>query len=159
MDRAKAAGGEPHTSNFNWADNGLDPDRKGKKLAGEFVIADQPEPGGLMVSVDGGPPRPVTGDIDLVAITKADGTPLSQAVHARILNILSGPPMYLQHPETSTWIKDGVFDFATNTPSTEDLPIQFAPDGLGAWSSTYAPRQVVLPVEALRRAASATWTG
>jgi hypothetical protein len=127
----RAATGTEVTSNFNWADNGLDPYAKGKKTQARFVIADDPPPGNLMVSIDGGPPRPVTGDIDLVGLTKADGTPLSNAVHERILNILAGPPLYIQHPETSTWFKNGVFDFPAKLAElAKDLPIQFAPDGL-----------------------------
>jgi hypothetical protein len=128
---AQAASGDPYKTKFNWGDNGLDPYAKGKKTEARFVIADDPPPGNLMVSIDGGPPRPITGDIDLVGLTKADGTPLSDALHERILNILAGPPLYIQHPETSTWFKNGAFDFPAKLAElAKDLPIQFAPDGL-----------------------------
>ena len=127
---AQAASGEPYKSKFNWRDNGLDPYAKGKTNEARFILSDEPPPGNLMVSVDGGPPRPITGDVDIVAITKADGTPLSDAVHERILKILAGPPLYIQHPETATWIKQGIFDFAKkHSELAKSLPLQFAPDG------------------------------
>ncbi len=128
---ANAATGNEIETKFNWGDNGLDPAATGKKTRAKFVIADDPPPGNLMVSIDGGPIRPVTGDVDIVGLTKADGTPLDNTTHARILQILAGPPMYIQHPETSTWFKDGLFDFAAkHSELAKDLPIQFAPDGL-----------------------------
>jgi hypothetical protein len=129
---AQAASGDEYTSNFNWADNGLDPAAKGRSSKARFIIADEPPPGNLMVSVDGSPPRPVTGDVDLVAITKADGTPLTDELHEELLRILAGPPMYIQHPETATWIKQGAFDFAKkHAELLKDLPVQFGADGVG----------------------------
>ncbi len=128
---ANAAAGNEIETKFNWGDNGLNPAATGKKTRAKFVIAGEPPPGNLMVSVDGAPPRPVTGDVDIVSLTKADGTPLDSTTHARILEILAGPPMYIQHPETSTWFMDGLFDFAKKHEElAKDLPIQFAPDGL-----------------------------
>jgi hypothetical protein len=128
---ANAAAGNEIETKFNWGDNGLNPAATGKKTRAKFVIAGEPPPGNLMVSVDGAPPRPVTGDVDIVGLTKADGTPLDSTTHARILQILAGPPMYIQHPETSTWFKNGLFDFAAkHAELAKDLPIQFAPDGL-----------------------------
>ena len=127
----KARTGEVVESPFNWKDNGLNPYAKGKTTKAKFSMVDEPPPGNLMVSVDGGPPRAITGDLDLVALTKADGTPLSNAVHERILRALQGPPMFIQHPETATWHKKGAFEFtAKHNELRKDLPVQFAPDGL-----------------------------
>ena len=122
----------PSKTKFNWKDNGLDPYAKGKTTEAVFSIVDEAaagQPDGL--DRRRSKPRPITGDLDLVALTKADGTPLSNIVHERILRILQGPPMFIQHPETGTWIKKGAFDFPTkHSELSKDLPVQFAPDGL-----------------------------
>ena len=81
-------------------------------------------------SLDGGRYRSVTGDIDLVSMTHADNTPLTPAEHEALLKELRGPPMYIQHPETATWIKKGEHDFGKkHSELSKDNPAQFAPDG------------------------------
>ncbi|HZT97096.1 MAG TPA: hypothetical protein VFB34_09695, partial [Chloroflexota bacterium] len=48
--------------------------------------------------------RPITGDIDTVAITKLDGTALSGAERLKIYNALEDSPFDMQHGDTLNWI-------------------------------------------------------
>ncbi len=74
----------------------------------------------------------VTGDIDLIAITKADGTALSDVEHVKILKRLA-QDLGVQHPESATWVKNGKFWFkAKENYLTNDgkcCLAQFGPDG------------------------------
>ncbi len=121
---------------FNWNDNGLDPaDAQSNKTTNvKYQVKDEPAGSGdlvLEVSPEGGKGfNSVTGDIDLVSITYANGTPLSAADHQRLLQELRGPPMFIQHPETATWTKKGQFDFdKKHDELSKDDPVQFGADG------------------------------
>ncbi len=48
--------------------------------------------------------RPITGDIDTVAITKLDGTALSGAERLKIYNALENSPFDMQHGDTINWL-------------------------------------------------------
>lgn len=96
---------------YNWKGNGIDDAvRKGTgKLAGfrlrkvsgdspieEFVIEMKSAPNAAW--------RPVTGDIDPIAFTHADGSPLSPHEHADLLDQLrKNPLLRQQHPESATY--------------------------------------------------------
>lgn len=136
MNRWTSSGEEIETK-FNWHDNGLDPDDaySNRKTRAKFKkkFHDPPREGEyiLEVNVDGKGYQSVTGDVDFVGITYANGHALSNFDHARVLTILRGPPMFLQHPETATWInKAGEFFFPKKLDElTKDNPLQIAPDG------------------------------
>jgi hypothetical protein len=78
--------------------------------------------------------RRVTGDIDIVAITKADGEILSAGERAQLYIDLQGA-VGMQHGETLSWLKNGdiLFDtkaklLADHIPGGELLAV-FGPDG------------------------------
>ncbi len=55
--------------------------------------------------------------------------------------------MYIQHPETATWIKQGAFDFAKkHAELLKDLPVQFGADGV-ARVVQYVQEPLVLQVD------------
>jgi uncharacterized membrane protein len=74
----------------------------------------------------------ITGDIDLIAITKANGRHLSEAEHVAVLKDLRRL-MGAQHPESATWIKGGKFWFAAKRSylrnDGECCLAQYGPDG------------------------------
>ena len=53
----------------------------------------------------------ITGDIDLVSVTKADGTSFTQEEYVKILKKLAKSPLGIQHPDSTVWIKNGEFWF------------------------------------------------
>ncbi len=75
----------------------------------------------------------VTGDMDGVYLTEPDGTALSPEKRIRVYNKLMA--VGWQHPETLTWIKEGLFDFAKKTKILAGLELggeammEFGPDG------------------------------
>ena len=73
----------------------------------------------------------ITGDIDLIAITKADGSALSDIEHVKILKELRNSPFGSQHPESLTWTKGDKFWFDKKKSYLvdEDL-VQAGPDGV-----------------------------
>lgn len=46
---------------------------------------------------------PITGDVDFLSITKANGAPLTDADHVAVLNQIREGPVGAMHPETATW--------------------------------------------------------
>jgi len=76
--------------------------------------------------------RSVTGDVDFLQITKANGTPLSDAERASIYAEIAKGPVGLLHPETATWTLKNAFDFEkkVNEFVRAGTCLQFAPDGL-----------------------------
>lgn len=115
-DRAGKAEGK-----WPWQENGVDPtvradqpslepfkliELKGKDGATEFI----PKVFNKTLGNCATHPKPecyvsITGDIDLIAITKADGTALSDPEHVRILEEMAAGPLGIQHPESATWVE------------------------------------------------------
>jgi hypothetical protein len=50
--------------------------------------------------------KSVTGDVDLVSVTAADGSPLSDKRYVNVLQKLGGSSLDIQHPATATWYKE-----------------------------------------------------
>ena len=72
----------------------------------------------------------VTGDIDLVAVTKADGSSFTQEEYVKILKELASSPLGIQHPDSTVWVKDGKFWFkAKEDYLASKGNVQFGPDG------------------------------
>jgi hypothetical protein len=72
----------------------------------------------------------ITGDIDLVAVTKADGSSFSQEEYVKVLRELAESPLGIQHPDSTVWIKDGEFWFDKKKDYlASDGNVQFGPDG------------------------------
>jgi hypothetical protein len=97
-------------------------------------------PGSFEVLLEdtGGVLRPVTGDIDIVAITKADGSFLTVEERLEIYRILQDmPDVNAVHPESATWIAAGdatrwqvLSDHFPGTPKDDGLLLQFGPDAV-----------------------------
>jgi PKD repeat protein len=101
-----------------WQENGVDPTvqvdevlpagfRLKRTRPGEFAIEVRPK----LANGEWGEWGSVTGDIDLVALTAADGTSLTDAEHVALLKALRDGPFGAQHPESATWIRDNEFWF------------------------------------------------
>ena len=72
--------------------------------------------------------RPVTGDIDAVAFTKADGSPLTAKEHADLVDeIRLNEKLQGQHPESVTYDKGGV-DFIEDQFKPGEPALQIAPN-------------------------------
>ena len=85
--------------------------------------------------------RSITGDVDLLSMTHANGAPLSQLERIRLYKLLSNGPFGLMHPAADTWTKltkvggkvvDQLFNFPQkiNEFVRGGTVAQFAPDGL-----------------------------
>lgn len=104
-----AADKETPKTTFNWADNLVDPEAAPLETATSvpFRLNKEGRPvGEYLVQVVN--PRysswaSITGDVDLVAITNADGSPLGTLKHVKVLQELRESPLQIQHPETATW--------------------------------------------------------
>ncbi len=72
---------------------------------------------------------PVTGDIDPIAFTHLDGSPLTEVEHALLLKDMQASPLLrAQHGESATFIKGGT-GFIESQFSPGDPGLQFAPGG------------------------------
>ncbi|HTW06419.1 MAG TPA: hypothetical protein VME46_02860 [Acidimicrobiales bacterium] len=74
--------------------------------------------------------KSVTGDVDLVSITAADGSALSDKRYVEILQKLGASSLDVQHPATATWYKqlnDGSYIFdATSAKFTDKAKYMMA---------------------------------
>lgn len=131
----KAAKEGKVTMRWNALDNGMDPTRlKVDPTTYRFRLRSEdgvriPE----IYATDAkgnGKWRSITGDMDLLQLSNADGTPLTDRERARLYIQLASSQLGLLHPETATWIKKGLFNFSAkiNEFVRSDV-IQFAPDG------------------------------
>ncbi len=119
-----------------WKDNGVDPYvQKDEEFNYRFRLRKDPYQRDTHIPEIFNPETKkwgsITGDIDLIAITKADGTALSDVEHVNILKELRKGPLGSQHPESATWTKDGKFWFPGKKSYLvdEDL-VQAGPDGV-----------------------------
>lgn len=115
-----------------WGENGVNPSLQADQYSTyRFRLNTQ---GGAVVPeiwADGGW-KFITGDIDLIAITKANGSALSDTEHVAILKQLA-TVLGTQHPESATWVNDGKFWFKAKenylTNEGECCLAQYGPDG------------------------------
>lgn len=75
---------------------------------------------------------PVTGDIDPIAFTHLDGSPLTMSEHAALVDDMRvNPLLQSQHPESTTFVKGGVpfivSQFKPNEPGLQIAPGNLAP--------------------------------
>lgn len=93
-------------------ENLTDPNHKANEVEtrGFRLEPNRQQPGDLIVEVESplgsGKWVSVTGDVDVMSITHADLSPLSDAEHVDVLNDLRAG-IDLQHPETATWTGNG----------------------------------------------------
>jgi hypothetical protein len=141
MQRWNEAGGVK--GKWPWGDNAINPNLQADQVSTyRFQLVDRrtghrvthPRPGGEYVpeifNHKTGKWASITGDVDLIALTNADGSALTEAEHVALLKELRGSPLGTQHPESVTWTKRGKFwfDGKRNYLVNEDLA-QFGPDG------------------------------
>jgi hypothetical protein len=78
--------------------------------------------------------RCITGDVDFLQITQANGAPLADAERVRIYGELAKSVVGLLHPESATWtdLAHDAFNFDTKINEFEraGTVAQFAPDGI-----------------------------
>lgn len=120
-----------------WADNAVNPAVQADEYSTvPFRLVT--ENGAVIpeIRLPGAPPaggwKFITGDIDLIAITKADGSALSNADQVAYLKQLKNI-LGAQHPESATWVNDGKFWFKAKegylTNDGECCLAQYGPDG------------------------------
>ena len=75
--------------------------------------------------------RAVTGDVDFLAITRANGAPLLDAVRSGFYSAISQSVIGMMHPESATWVLKKAFDFQAkiNEFVRGGTVLQFGPDG------------------------------
>ena len=116
-----------------WGENGVDPKVQADVYSTyRFQLATQDGSIVPQIYVDGGW-KFITGDIDLIAITKANGSALSDVEHVAVLKQLA-TIIGTQHPESATWINDGKFWFKAKenylTNEGACCLAQYGPDGI-----------------------------
>ena len=123
--------------NWNFADNAVDPTfyTKGKPTRYEFRLRKDAATGDLVPEffVDK-KWRSITGDVDFLQITRANGAALTDAERVSIYKQISESVIGLMHPESATWtdLKNNLFNFETkvNEFVRAGTCAQFGPDGI-----------------------------
>jgi hypothetical protein len=85
--------------------------------------------------------RSITGDVDGVSITHANGDALTDAEQIAVLSDLARSPLGTMHGFTATWVKNGAFDFAAKDKYLF---------GIGCCAFQFAPDEVVRAVKPLK---------
>ncbi|HEV3312513.1 MAG TPA: hypothetical protein VG815_18525, partial [Chloroflexota bacterium] len=134
--------------NWNFADNSVDPTfyTKGKPTRYEFRLADYEGTSTfkrpcVQATANCVPEffvnnkwRSITGDVDFLQITRANGAALTDAERVAIYKQISESVIGLMHPESATWtdLKNNLFNFETkvNEFVRAGTCAQFGPDGL-----------------------------
>jgi PKD repeat protein len=85
----------------------------------------------------------VTGDLDLMAITRADGTPIPPEARIKMYRALRH--LGIQHPETLTWtdkvkLRKYLDEFGTHNPNSEAMAA-YMPDGKNVIATRYVDGQ------------------
>jgi hypothetical protein len=122
------------TLNWNGADNVVDPTAlTTTPVTYRFRITEQPKGSGNLI-----PEfkvndvwRPVTGDVDFLAITRANGAPLLDKTRSGFYTAISKSVVGMMHPESATWVLKKAFNFKTkiNEFIRGGTVLQFGPDG------------------------------
>jgi len=111
-----AADSDELTLDWHWQENHIDPSLTQTPETVGFRMSKQAD-GSLLPEVcetwqaatkicSGGQWKSVTGDVDLVSVTGADGSPLSDKAYSRVLQELGATSVDIQHPATATWYND-----------------------------------------------------
>lgn len=113
---------------FNWKGNAMtDPTVSGSGKFAGFRLQPTGEPNEFVVQMynqrfGGGRFVNVTGDIDPIAFTHVDGTPLTVEEHAQLLNDLRRDPLLqAQHGESATYTEGGTDFIASQSKPNEAL--------------------------------------
>jgi hypothetical protein len=123
--QSEAATGEL-TLDWHWSENMIDPATTAPPETVGFRMADGPNSTEIpevcvhwaqITKVCAGVWRSITGDVDLVSVTAADGSPLSDQRYVELLEQLGATSVAVQHASTVTWYKqlnDGTYVFDAN---------------------------------------------
>jgi hypothetical protein len=118
-----------------WQENGVNPlVQSDEESTYAFRLKEDPNnPGARVPQIFNPKTRKwgsITGDVDLIAITKADGSALSDADQVQYLKELRNSLLETQHPESLTWVQGEEFWFPAKADylNAKDL-VQFGPDG------------------------------
>ncbi len=121
-------------TDFNYTGNGITDYRstsQRKKLTG-FRMIESPQGSEQYViellDPKVGKYKRVTGDIDPIAFTKADGTPLNEYEHRQLVDALMASPVGAEHPESATYVEGGL-DFILDQFKPGEPGLQIGPDG------------------------------
>ncbi len=118
-----------------WKESGVDPKLQADQIKDyKFRLgADEHDPHSLVPEVydpDTAKWGSITGDIDLVAVTKADGTSLSAEEYVKVLKELAHSPLQIQHPDSTVWVYDNKFWFSKKQDYLNAKGnVQFGADG------------------------------
>jgi hypothetical protein len=84
----------------------------------------------------------VTGDVDPIAFTHIDGSPLTEAEHKALLDELAGSTIGAEHGESATFVKGGT-EFISSQFKPDEPGIQFAPLTKGPRVVRFDPKRSV----------------
>ena len=122
------------TLDWHWQENHIDPSITAPSQTVGFRLSSGPDGVNIpevctdwssATKICSGTWRSITGDIDLVSVTAADGTPLSDRRYVNVLQKLSGTEVQNQHGATATWywqLDDGSWIFDAN--DTQSFPLK-----------------------------------
>ena len=118
---------------FNWKGNAMaDPTRSGSGKFAGFRLRPTGTEGEYVVEMYNFEAKrfvPVTGDIDPIAFTRLDGSPLTPTQHAALLNDLRmNPILRTQHGESATYTKGGL-EFIQKQFKPGEAALQLGPAG------------------------------
>lgn len=122
------------TMHFNLSGNVMDPTAlDAAPTTYRFRLASGPKGDRIPQFFVAGRWRSVTGDVDFLQITHADGAPLTTAERAQVYREFSSSPVGMLHGESATWQDSAsqAFDFPDkiNEFTRAGTVVQFGPDG------------------------------
>ncbi len=122
-------------TSFNWTGNKMSDPVGGSVANGKFEgfrLQPLAEPDTYRVQMLNGKVGryvPVTGDIDPIAFTHLDGSPLTPEEHAELLNAMRNNPLLnTRHGESATYVNGGL-DFISSQFKPDEPGLQLAPGG------------------------------
>ncbi len=131
---------------WHWGENHIPPGLPGRPETVGFRMLKDSDSGALLPQVNAGAGwKSITGDVDLVSVTHADGSALTDEEYVALLKKLGAGSLGTQHPATATWYLDsndatGLFDpsdplfkdKAKYMMANECCVMQVGPDGYAA---------------------------
>jgi hypothetical protein len=121
-------------TDFNYTGNGITDTRsvsEKEKLTGFRMKETSPGSDEFVIELldpKTGKYKRVTGDIDPIAFTHVDGTPLTEAEHKELVDALMNSPVGAEHPESATYTEGGL-DFILDQFKPGEPGLQIGPDG------------------------------
>jgi hypothetical protein len=94
------------TLDWHWGENHIDPNLTQSPQTVLFRMANGGDGVRIPEVFVNGSWKSITGDVDLVSVTAADGSPLSDKAYVHLLQELGATSVDIQHPATATWYDD-----------------------------------------------------